>query len=178
MTTRLIQPKACITATGTYVLCNQSCLLLQFDSLRRTQLRLIMHYTQGIIDSTGTETFAKGPKLETLFRELKSTPVRCHKNIHWLLSYVCNTKFPALWCFAAGQHVNGCFSLTLMYFLLTRIDQWPNIIDLWPRAHSRRRQEFNFCVPFRKKRHYLRVSSLLIVFFCLRAPQLTGLSSV
>ena len=116
MTSELIQPKACITATSTYVLWNQSCLLLQFDCLRRTQLRLNIHYTQGIIDPTGMETFEKGPKLETLFRELNSTPVRCHKNVHWIFSYVCNPKFPAFWCFAAGQHVNGCFLANIDVF--------------------------------------------------------------
>ena len=34
---------------------------------------------QGIIVSTGRKTFAKGPMLETLFRELKWTPVPWHK---------------------------------------------------------------------------------------------------
>ena len=29
---------------------------------------------------TGTETFAKEPQLVKLFREQKSTPVRCNKN--------------------------------------------------------------------------------------------------
>ena len=34
---------------------------------------------QGIINSTETETFAKAPKLVKLLRELKSTPMQCHK---------------------------------------------------------------------------------------------------
>ena len=34
---------------------------------------------QGIIDSTKTETFAKQLKLAKLSRELKLTPVWCHK---------------------------------------------------------------------------------------------------
>ena len=34
---------------------------------------------QGIINSTGTETFSKEPKLVQLLRELNSTPVQRHK---------------------------------------------------------------------------------------------------
>ena len=36
--------------------------------------------TQGIIDSTGTEAFAKEPKLVKSFRELKPTLMGCQKN--------------------------------------------------------------------------------------------------
>ena len=38
-------------------------------------LRQFYEMNQGIIDSTGTETFEKEPKLEKLLRELKSKPV-------------------------------------------------------------------------------------------------------
>ena len=48
---------------------------------------------QGIIDSTGTETFAKEPKLVKLFQELQSTPVRCN-----------------------NKHVNGCFFANIELF--------------------------------------------------------------
>ena len=45
-------------------------------------------YYQGIIVSTGTETFAKEPKLAKLFRKRKSTPVQFHKKMCIGLSYM------------------------------------------------------------------------------------------
>ena len=48
---------------------------------------------QGIINWTGTETFAKEPNLAKLLRGLKLTPPRCTiKKVPWFLSYVCNGK--------------------------------------------------------------------------------------
>ena len=41
---------------------------------------------QGIIDSTGTETFAKEPKLAKLLRELKLTPYLRNNKVHWFFS--------------------------------------------------------------------------------------------
>ena len=38
---------------------------------------------QGIIDPTGTETFAKEPKLATILRKLKLTPVSHDKKARW-----------------------------------------------------------------------------------------------
>ena len=51
-----------------------------------------------IIVSTGTETFAKEPKVVKLFPEPKSTSVRCHKSPPVMLDLL-----------HFGQHVNGCF---------------------------------------------------------------------
>ena len=42
-------------------------------------------FHQGVIDPTGTETFAKEPKFARLLRELK------------FFSYVCNRKFVVFW---------------------------------------------------------------------------------
>ena len=63
---------------------------------------------QGIIDSTKMRIFAKEPKIVKLFQELKLTPVRCRKKVHWFFLYVCNAKFAAFLCIAAGR----AFSLT------------------------------------------------------------------
>ena len=43
---------------------------------------------QGIIDSTGTEAFAKEPKLAKLLQRLKLTPVAYHTK-HLLVFLVC-----------------------------------------------------------------------------------------
>ena len=79
--------------------------------LNTTQHRLSVKNSlcQRIIVSTVAETFAKEAKLVGLFRELQSTPVRYHQKVHWFFSYACNAKFAAFWCFAAEQHVDGCF---------------------------------------------------------------------
>ena len=77
---------------------------------------------QGIIVPTGTENLAKEPKFVTLFRKLKSPPLRCYKKSPLVFSYVCNTKFAAFCCFAAGQHVNGRFFANIDVFLLACID--------------------------------------------------------
>ena len=42
-------------------------------------MKNFMDLAQGIIDPTGTETFAKQPKLAKLLRELKPMPVSCNK---------------------------------------------------------------------------------------------------
>ena len=106
--------------------------------------------TQGIIDSTGWEVFAKEPKLAKLFWKLKSTLLRCHKNSTDFsrMSVTLNLlHFGAL--LREGQHVNGCF------FRCGR-----SLLSVF---------------HFGKKRHYLRVSSFFIVFF---GPQLISQSSV
>ena len=54
--------------------------------------------------------FAKEPKLAKLLRELKSTPVRYYKKSTDFLVCLCVTAFFLCFgCFAAGQHVDGCF---------------------------------------------------------------------
>ena len=49
---------------------------------------------QGVIDTTGTQNFAREHKLVELLLDLKSTPARYH-NVHWFFSYVYNPKFAA-----------------------------------------------------------------------------------
>ena len=58
---------------------------------------------QGIIDPTGTETFAKELMLATILRKLKPMLVSCEKKVHWFLSYVRNPKFAVFKYFAVGQ---------------------------------------------------------------------------
>ena len=59
---------------------------------------------QGIIDSAGTGTFAKEPKLVELFcLGTKSTPMRCHKKTSAGFSRMFVTLN------LVGQHVNGHF---------------------------------------------------------------------
>ena len=55
---------------------------------------------QRIIESTGTETFANKLRLVKLFRDLKSMPLWCYKNMP-MVFLVCNPKFAAFCCFAA-----------------------------------------------------------------------------
>ena len=67
----------------------------------------------------------------------------------------------------------GAFLRTQMYFLLACIDHW-NICNRLVITRIVKSQEFSVCVPLRKMRHCFQVSLLLIAFFCLRAPKLTG----
>ena len=57
---------------------------------------------QGIIEWTGTETFAKEPKLARLLRVLESTPVMYNNKSYWFFPHVCNGKFSEFWVLAAG----------------------------------------------------------------------------
>ena len=118
----------------------------------------------------GKETSVK------LFREVKSVPVRYHKKVHWFFSHVCNPKFAAIQCFAAGQHVNRCFFAIICIFYCPALITGTSIIGSL-RLQSRLQQEFNVCVPLRKKRHCCLVF-LLLTFFRLGAPQLIGQFSV
>ena len=63
------------------------------------QLQARLDLQQEIIDYTGMEAFAKEPKFGKVLRELTSW---CYLKIHWFLSFVCNSKFAAFECFAAG----------------------------------------------------------------------------
>ena len=74
------------------------CVLLTHVCIE-TSLKLFYYSNQGIIDSTGMQSFAK---LAKSLREIKSMPVRHHLKVHWFFSYVCNPKFSAFWCFAAA----------------------------------------------------------------------------
>ena len=56
----------------------KSLYMLELYKLVSEQLQSYLDMTQGIIDPTGTETFAKERKFAKLLRELQSTPVRCH----------------------------------------------------------------------------------------------------
>ena len=59
--------------------------------------------------------FCKGTAVEKIISGAK-VAVRCHKKFHWFFSYVCNPKFAAFWCFAAGQYVNGFFFANIDVF--------------------------------------------------------------
>ena len=73
------------------------------DELGKDNSKLRLVHVQGIIDPTGTETFAKEPKmLEKFLRELKSTPVLTIKKVHWFFSHVCNGKSAVFWVFCCG----------------------------------------------------------------------------
>ena len=63
------------------------------ETVMERQLSIVNLFSQGIIDWTGTETFAREPKLAKLLRELKWVPVLHNKKVHWFLSHVCNGKF-------------------------------------------------------------------------------------
>ena len=78
--------------------------------------------------------------------------------VYWFFTFVCNPRFAAFWCFAAGQHVNGG-SIAIIDVFLAFIDYWNIIIDLLSRAQSRLRHEFNVCVPLQKMCHCLQVFS-------------------
>ena len=54
----------------------------------------------GFLNRNGN--FCKKPQVGKLLRELKSAPMCVIKKVHWFLSYVCNRKFAAFGCFAAG----------------------------------------------------------------------------
>ena len=78
--------------------------------------------------------------------------------VYWFFTFVCNPRFAAFWCFAAGQHVNGG-SIAIIDLFLAFIDYWNIIIDFLSRAQSRLRHEFNVCVPLQKMCHCLQVFS-------------------
>ena len=62
---------------------------------------------QGIIDPTGTETFARELELATILRKLKPMLVSREKK-----SPLIFVVFKCFKCFAVGQLANGCFFLT------------------------------------------------------------------
>ena len=75
---------------------------------------------QGIIDLTGTETFAKEPKLAKLLRKSKLKPVRCHKKVLWFFLYVC--ALGALGALLRDNLQMGAFSYHRFIFLLACVN--------------------------------------------------------
>ena len=76
-------------------------------------VRCVDNSNRLIIDPTGMEIFAKEPKLATLLRELKPTPVSCNKKktagfspMSIMANLLCFGRF------SAGGLVNGCFFFT------------------------------------------------------------------
>ena len=64
---------------------------------------------------TGIKTFAKEPELTTIMQRQNLTSVSSTKiKFAGFLSHVCNPKFAAFGCFAAGLLANGCFFLAWM----------------------------------------------------------------
>ena len=58
---------------------------------------------QGIIDLTGTKTFAKEPKLAKLLRELKPASVLCNeKGDRWFSHMFVMANLLCFGCFVAG----------------------------------------------------------------------------
>ena len=82
-------------ATEVYRYCYESSCLLLFTLciLWVDNSKWVIQCAQGIIDSTGTVTFAKEPKLAKLLRELKFTPVSYNKKVRWFFSHVCKGEF-------------------------------------------------------------------------------------
>ena len=78
--------------------------------MKKPKDRVAFFEVQEIINSTKTKTFAKELKLVKLFRRLST---RCHKKV---FSHVCNAKCAPFWCFAARQHVNGCYFANIDVF--------------------------------------------------------------
>ena len=109
-----------------------------FNNDRRTQLYTYSYFLQGIINQTGTETFAKELKLAKLLL------VMYNKKVQWFLSHVCIGKFAVFRVLCCRITCKWTFFLlTQMYIFIGLHRSLENIIDSLPRAQSRLRSKLN-----------------------------------
>ena len=139
------------------------------------QLWIFYVFVQGIIDWTGTETFAKEPKLAKLLREHKSNA--CAVSLKKFTGFSRMSVIASLLCFGCfpvGQHVNGGF--------FANIDvgfYWPACIDHWNIYNWLVAAAGVECLCFTlEKHHCFWVSLFPTLFVCSHALQLTFKSSV